>query len=140
MPREVALGNTFTATALSSFGGFWISTAIILTPGGFQIDATYRANNDPDGFEQGISLYLFGWTILTFFLLLCTLKTSVPYFTLFSLWTLTYLFLACAYQNCNPVTGAPNTGLQRGGGAFGILAAFTGWYIGMVDLLDTKNR
>jgi uncharacterized protein len=33
----MAVGNTFGATALSSFGGFWISFAIVLTPGGFQI-------------------------------------------------------------------------------------------------------
>lgn len=29
----MAIGNTFGATALSSYGGFWISFAIILTPG-----------------------------------------------------------------------------------------------------------
>ena len=33
----MAVGNTFGATALSSYGGFWIGTAIILTPGGFEI-------------------------------------------------------------------------------------------------------
>ncbi len=33
----MAVGNTFGATALSSYGGFWLSFAIILTPGGFQI-------------------------------------------------------------------------------------------------------
>ena len=33
----MAVGNTFGATALSSYGGFWIGTAIILTPGGFGI-------------------------------------------------------------------------------------------------------
>lgn len=35
----MAVGNTFGATALSSYGGFWISFAIILTPGGFNIEA-----------------------------------------------------------------------------------------------------
>lgn len=29
----MAVGNTFGATALSSYGGFWIAVAIILTPG-----------------------------------------------------------------------------------------------------------
>jgi succinate-acetate transporter protein len=28
----MAVGNTFGATALSSYGGFWISIGIILTP------------------------------------------------------------------------------------------------------------
>ena len=39
-PREMAVGNTFGATALSSYGGFWISFAIVLTPGGFEIEST----------------------------------------------------------------------------------------------------
>lgn len=36
----MAVGNTFGATALSSYGGFWIAFAIVLTPGGFQIEQT----------------------------------------------------------------------------------------------------
>ena len=35
--REMAVGNTFGATALSSYGGFWITFGIVLTPGGFGI-------------------------------------------------------------------------------------------------------
>lgn len=34
---EMAVGNTFGATALSSYGGFWISWGIAYTPGGFEI-------------------------------------------------------------------------------------------------------
>lgn len=30
---EFATGNTFGGTALSSYGGFWLSYAVILTPG-----------------------------------------------------------------------------------------------------------
>lgn len=33
----MATGNTFAATALSSYGGFWIALGIILTPG-FQME------------------------------------------------------------------------------------------------------
>lgn len=36
----MAVGNTFGATALSSYGGFWIAFAFILTPGGFEIEAS----------------------------------------------------------------------------------------------------
>ena len=39
--RDIALGNTFGGTALSSYGGFWISVGIILTPGGFDIEGSY---------------------------------------------------------------------------------------------------
>lgn len=38
---DIALGNTFGGTALSSYGGFWISIAIVLTPGGFAIEEAY---------------------------------------------------------------------------------------------------
>lgn len=37
----MALGNTFGATALSSYGGFWISLGIVFTPGGFRIATAY---------------------------------------------------------------------------------------------------
>ena len=38
--REMAVGNTFGATVLSSYGGFWISVGITFTPGGFQVMST----------------------------------------------------------------------------------------------------
>jgi len=41
----MAIGNTFGATALSSYGGFWIATAIILTPGGFGIEKSLTATD-----------------------------------------------------------------------------------------------
>jgi succinate-acetate transporter protein len=34
-------GNVFGGTALSSYGGFWIGLAIILIPGGFEIEEAY---------------------------------------------------------------------------------------------------
>jgi len=38
---EIAVGNVFGGTALSSYGGFWIGLAIILIPGGFQVESSY---------------------------------------------------------------------------------------------------
>jgi uncharacterized protein len=55
----MAVGNTFGATALSSYGGFWISFAIILTPGGFDIIDSIKAVNGPAGFTNSFALYLF---------------------------------------------------------------------------------
>jgi len=36
----MGIGNTFGATVLSSYGGFWISVAITFIPGGFKIMPT----------------------------------------------------------------------------------------------------
>lgn len=52
----MAVGNTFGATALSSYGGFWLSFAIIFTPGGFDIVASYTGDQN---FFITFSFYLF---------------------------------------------------------------------------------
>lgn len=53
----MAVGNTFGATALSSYGGFWIAFAIILTPGGFDIAAKLEKAG-PEEFNNSMGLFL----------------------------------------------------------------------------------
>lgn len=53
----MAVGNTFGATALSSYGGFWLSFAIILTPGGFEIESQLMTAG-PNAFADEFGLYL----------------------------------------------------------------------------------
>lgn len=53
----MAVGNTFGATALSSYGGFWIGTAIILTPGGFAIIENLEAESNKTWLDS-FGLYL----------------------------------------------------------------------------------
>ena len=60
---ENAVGNTFGGTALSSYGGFWISVGVILTPGGFGIETAYANTGE---FYAAFGLYLYGWMIFTF--------------------------------------------------------------------------
>jgi succinate-acetate transporter protein len=55
---EMAVGNTFGATALSSYGGFWISFAIVLTPGGFNIVSALG------GAESALFLDSFGFFLM----------------------------------------------------------------------------
>lgn len=57
--REMAVGNTFGATALSSYGGFWISYAIIFTPGGFQITSTMIEKNGEAALQNAVGFWLF---------------------------------------------------------------------------------
>jgi len=54
---EMAVGNTFGATALTSYGGFWIGTAIILTPGGFEIIETLGGGTSA-AFQNSFGFYL----------------------------------------------------------------------------------
>lgn len=55
----MAVGNTFGATALSSYGGFWISFAIVLTPGGFEIEDTLETTGGKAMFDNSFGLMLF---------------------------------------------------------------------------------
>lgn len=66
----MAIGNTFGATALSSYGGFWIGTAIILTPGGFDIISGLTA---ADGSEVQF-LNSFGFYLMVS----CSKKNPAP--------------------------------------------------------------
>merc|ERR1712071_355233 len=62
---EMAVGNTFGATALSSYGGFWIAVAITLTPGGFEI-VTGLGGGTSAAFLNSFGFFLMGWFIFTF--------------------------------------------------------------------------
>lgn len=58
MDREMAIGNTFGATVLSSYGGFWISAAIVFTPGGFEIMPRLEKTGGQAMFYDSFSIYL----------------------------------------------------------------------------------
>ncbi|KAF2172171.1 hypothetical protein M409DRAFT_17411 [Zasmidium cellare ATCC 36951] len=135
---EMAVGNTFGATALSSYGGFWIGTAIILTPGGFEIISTLEAGGNAAPFLNSFGLYLMGWFIFTFLLLILTLRSTVAFCFLFLTLDLAFLMLGIAYLDYGP-TGEPNTACLRAGGAFGIIAAFAAWYNAFAGMADSSN-
>ena len=132
----MAVGNTFGATALSSYGGFWLSFAIVLTPGGFGIVDALN-DHSPTAFHDSFGLYLMGWFIFTTILLLCTLRSTVAFFLLFFTLDLAFLLLALGYLYADPL---PKTSLIKAGGYFGLFAAFLAWYNALAGIADSSNR
>lgn len=133
----MAVGNTFGATALSSYGGFWISIAIVLTPS-FGIGAAYKTTTSGvNDFNNAYGYFLMGWFIFTTILLLCTLRSTLAFFLLFFTLDLAFLFLACGHLTANS-KGAPNNNLLRAGGYFGIFAAFLAWYNALAGIADDR--
>ncbi|KAI0533646.1 gpr fun34 family protein [Xylaria digitata] len=130
---EMAVANTFGATALSSYGGFWISYAIILTPS-FNVLTNY---NDPDT-ASVLGFFLTGWFIFTFILLMLTLRSTVMFFSLFLTLDLAFLFLAVS-EFAKSNGSATALGLQKAGGVFGLFAAFLAWYNAFAGIADTSN-
>ncbi|KAF2735538.1 glyoxylate pathway regulator [Polyplosphaeria fusca] len=133
---EMAVGNTFGATALSSYGGFWISFAIILTPGGFEIAETLEAES-PAPFLNSFGLYLMGWFIFTTILLICTLRSTVAFFLLFFTLDIAFLLLGIGYLQAD--ASGPQQGCIKGGGYFGLFAAFLAWYNALAGIADNSN-
>jgi len=133
---EMAVGNTFGATALSSYGGFWLSLAIVLTPGGFEIVESLGGIAG-DEFLNSFGFFLMGWFIFTTILLFCTLRSTVMFFLLFFWLDLAFLMLGVGYlQHSN---GVPHSGLIKAGGFFGLLAAFWAWYNAWAGMADSTN-
>jgi len=133
---EIAAGNTFGATALSSYGGFWISYGILLTP--------EWGITDPTGPYLGavaspIGFFLTGWFIFTTLLVLCTLRSTVAFFLLFFTLDITFLLLACSNYAADNGAATMSVNLQKAGGLFGFLAAFLAWYNALAGIQDSSN-
>lgn len=134
---EMAVGNTFGATALSSYGGFWISYALVLTPA-LDIPAAYSgATAGADDFSNALGYFLAGWFIFTTVLLLCTLRSTLAFFLLFFFLDMAFLFLAAGQLQAK--AGTPEKNLITTGGYFGIFAAFAAWYNALAGIADDSN-
>ncbi|POW03894.1 hypothetical protein PSHT_11499 [Puccinia striiformis] len=119
---EFACGNTFGATAFSSYGGFWISSGIL---------AAYATKKDE--LESALGLYLFSWFIFTTIMLLGSLRTSVALVALFFFLDVTFLLLAIGKLS------ADTQALTKAGGVFGVITAFIAWYVAAAGLLEAEN-
>lgn len=128
----MAIGNTFGATAFSSYGGFWISIGIILTPAFGIVEAYTDKMTGTSSFNTVFALYLWAWFIFTTMLMLLTLRSTVAMASLFIVLDIAFLLLALADQ-----TGI--TALTKAGGAFGLVAAFLAWYNCFAGLVDRSN-
>jgi len=144
---EMAVGNTFGATALSSYGGFWIAYGILLTPnwnilgkgGPYDAETLAAAGADPHMANSAVGFFLTGWFVFTTILLLCTLRSTVMFFLLFFTLDMAFLMLACGEYATN--NGAIKSAgmLTKAGGGFGMLAAFLAWYNAFAGIADSSN-
>lgn len=140
----MAVGNTFGATALSSYGGFWIAWAILNTPhwnilgqgGPYHNPATEAI--DPLMADSVVGFFLAGWFIFTTILLLCTLRSTVMFFLLFFTLDLAFLMLTCGHFAANNGNASAAKSLQHAGGGFGIVAAFLAWYNAFAGIADSR--
>jgi succinate-acetate transporter protein len=114
---EFKVGNTFGATAFTSYGAFWIAFA-----------ASIQMKWIPAPPSQGIAFFLLGWTIFTLIMFLCTFRTSIALMLLFGLLLITFLLLTVHAFGASPSTA-------QLAGYFGLATALVAWYNALAGLL-----
>ena len=124
----LVIENTFAATALGSFGGFWMGYAGLLIDA-FGITSSYSTTEE---LGNALGFYLTAWTIFAFLMWLCTFKSTWPFFILF---LLVWVFLMClAIGKYND-----NTTATKAGGVLGLVATFVGFFIVYAGVADDSN-
>lgn len=123
---EFAKGNTFGATAFTSYGAFWIS---------FWWLAQHTKLDDftPDQGAHGVGLYLIGWTIFTAYMFVASLGTNPKLMAVFAVLTLTFLFLALGDLTTT-------TGLTKVGGWLGVVTALIAWFTSFTGVVASTKK
>jgi succinate-acetate transporter protein len=119
---EFRRGNTFGATAFTSYGAFWLSYAAILLPGtGIAVAIT-------PVLHQALGVYLLGWTIFTGLMFIGTIRLNGALIAVFGLLFLTFLLLTIGELG-------PSTSAHQIGGYLGVLTAIAAWYTALAGVL-----
>lgn len=112
---EFRTGNTFGATAFTSYGAFWLAV-------GWSVQNKLILSHTAFGF------FLLGWTIFTGLMFFGTLRINMALMAVFGLLFLTFLALAVAELGGGSIFGTI-------GGWLGILTAIAAWYTALSGIL-----
>lgn len=113
---EFKAGNTFGATAFTSYGAFWLAVAAVVQ---FKLAGPGTA---------GFGWFLLGWTIFTGMMFLGTLRANVALVLVFGILFLTFLALTIGDLGSS-------TTWNNIGGWLGIITAIVAWYTALSGVL-----
>jgi hypothetical protein len=118
---EFVRKNTFGALAFSSYGAFWIA---------YYVFVKFVAGGIPAAdAPQAVGVFLLGWTIFTFYMVLPSLRVSAAVAAVFILLTITFVLLTIgAFQS--------NMNVNHWGGYFGIATAAVAWYTSFAGVVN----
>jgi succinate-acetate transporter protein len=106
---EFRKGNTFGATAFSSYGAFWIS---------YWAFVAFFAKDVP---ATAVGLYLIAWGIFTFYMWIASFRTTTAINVVFLLLWVTYILLGIG-------AAADTIWISKLGGWVGLATAVAAWY------------
>ena len=110
---EFRTGNTFGATAFTSYGAFWLSFFVFVT---FFADKVPAADTG-----HAVGLYLIAWGIFTAYMFIASLRTTAAIATVFLLLTVTFIVLGIG-------DAGGTESITKLGGYIGIATAAAAWY------------
>lgn len=111
---EFAKGNTFGATAFTSYGAFWLSFWWLTA----HLD-DYKIPAADTG--KGVGLYLIAWGIFTAYMTVAATRVSGAVLAVFVLLTITFFLLGIG-------DWSGTSGITKIGGYVGVLTALAAWY------------
>src|SRR6266496_1718175 len=110
---EFRKGNTFGATAFSSFGAFWLSYWAYVTFFAKQVPAANAGS--------AVGLFLIAWGIFTAYMWIASFRTTAAVNLVFLLLAITFILLGIGEAR-------GSTGIVKLGGWFGLATAVAAWY------------
>jgi succinate-acetate transporter protein len=123
---EFRQGNTFGATAFSSYGAFWLSywaLAHFFVP---------TAGVSASDVNHALGVFLLGWTIFTAYMFIASLRITAAIAAVFGALTLTFLLLTLGKF----ISGSAST-LTQIGGWLGLVTAVFAWYASFAVITNT---
>jgi succinate-acetate transporter protein len=118
---EFRTGNTFGATAFTSYGAFWVSFWLLVH--------FYAAKIPAADAGHAIGLYLIAWGIFTAYMFIASLRTTGAVALVFILLAITFIVLGIG-------NAGGTSGIVKLGGWFGLAAALAAWYASFAEVTN----
>jgi succinate-acetate transporter protein len=118
---EFRKGNTFGATAFSSYGAFWLSFWAFV--------AFYAGKVPADYTGKAVGLYLIAWGIFTTYMWIASFRTTAAVNVVFLLLAITFFLLGIG-------NASGTSGITKLGGWVGILTAVAAWYASFASVAN----
>ncbi len=120
---EFRSGNTFGATAFTSYGAFWLSFWAYV-----QFYAADVAKADAPGKAAG--LFLIAWGIFSLYMFIATFRINVGLVVVFGLLVITFFLLGIG-------DAGGHADISKAGGYFGLATAAAAWYCSFAGVLSS---
>jgi succinate-acetate transporter protein len=118
---EFRTGNTFGATAFTSYGAFWLS---------FWAFVQFFEKDVPKADAgHAVGLYLIAWGIFTAYMFIASLRTTGAVALVFILLAITFIVLGIG-------NAGGSTGLVKLGGWIGLVTAIAAWYASFAEVTN----